>query len=291
MVVRRVQDHLKLSQRRVCRAIRQPRSSQRYRPVVHERDKQLKAEMLELTQNNPRRGYRYITQLLRDRGWRVNRKKVYRLWRQEGLKVPVRRRKKRRLGCGDNGCKVKGAEHINHIWSYDFIHDRTADGRSLKLLTVLDEYTRESLAIHVGRHVRSSEVIEVLSELFWLRGLPEFIRSDNGPEFIARRLKRWLADCEVETLYVAPGSPWQNAYSESFNSRLRDELLSRELFGSLREAQVLVEDWRSHYNQRRPHSSLAYKTPAAFAASCAARDSASLRPTHHTQEEANVMRI
>lgn len=269
----------------------QSRSSQRYRPVVRERDRQLLAELLDLSHRNPRRGYRYITQLLRDRGWCVNRKKVYRLWRQEGLKVPRRRHKRRRLGCVENGCSLRRAEHVNHVWSYDFIHDRTLDGRALKLLTVLDEYTRESLAIHVGRHVRSGEVVEVLSELFWLRGIPTFLRSDNGPEFVSKRVKQWLTECGVETLYVAAGSPWQNAYSESFHSRLRDELLSREAFWSLKEAQVLVEDWRGHYNHRRPHSSLGYQPPAAFAAACAARDSAALRPEQHTQEESNVLRI
>ena len=269
----------------------QARSSQRYRPVVRQRDRQLLAEVLDLAQRNPRRGYRYITQLLRDSGWHVNRKKIYRLWRQEGLKVPQRRRKRRRLGSGVNGSSRRRAEGINHVWSYDFIHDRTLDGRPLKLLTVLDEYTRESLAIHVGRRVRGGEVVEILSELFWLRGLPEFIRSDNGPEFVSRRVKQWLLACGVETLYVAPGSPWQNAYSESFNSRLRDELLSREAFGSLKEAQVLVEDWRGHYNHRRLHSSLGYQTPAGFAAACATRDSAALRPSQHTQKEVNVLRI
>lgn len=269
----------------------QSRSSQRYRPVVRLRHRRLVAEVLDLSQRHPRRGYRYVTQLLRDRGWRVNRKTIHRLWRQEGLQVPQRRRKRRRLGMGANSSSHRRAEHVNHVWSYDFIHDRTLDGRPLKMLTVLDEYTRESLAIHVDRHIRSDEVVEVLSELFWLRGLPEYLRSDNGPEFVSRRVQQWLLECGVETLYVAPGSPWQNAYSESFNSRLRDELLSREAFGSLKEAQVLVEDWRGHYNHRRPHSSLEYKTPAAFAAACAARDSAALRPSQHTQEEGNVLRI
>jgi len=225
--------------------------------------------MLELVRKHPRYGYRRIWALLRSEGYRVNRKRVHRLWRQEGLKVPRKQRKRRRLGSSENGCVRHRAERMNHVWCYDFLSDQTSDGRTLKVLTIEDEYTRQSLAIDVARSIRSTDVIETLRYLFDLRGAPGFIRSDNGPEFIAEALRQWLRFSGVGTLYIEPGAPWENAYGESFNSRLRDELLDRELFTSLREAKVVVEDYRQEYNHRRPHSSLDYQTPAAFAARCA----------------------
>ena len=224
--------------------------------------------MLDLSRRHPRYGYRRITALLRRKGWRVNRKRVYRLWRREGLKVPVKQRKRRRLGSSDNSVVRRKAEHINHVWSYDFVMDQTEDGRRLKLLPVLDEYTRECLTLEVARNMKARDVIEVLEHLLIVRGAPEYIRSDNGSEFIADAIKKWLADIGVKTLYIEPGSPWENAYSESFNSRLRDELLNREVFGNMLAARVLLGDWRLEYNHRRPHSSLDYMTPAAFAATC-----------------------
>ena len=217
-----------------------------------------------LSRQHPRFGYRRITRLLQVEGWRVNRKRVRRLWRQEGLKVPRKQRKKRRLGSSVNGASRYRAEHPNHVWSYDFIEDQTVDGRRLKILPIVDEFTRECLTIEVERHMTAQDVIATLRFLFELRGPPEYLRSDNGPEFIAQAVKDWLSESGVGTLYIEPGSPWQNAYSESFNSRFRDELLNRELFETLAEAKVLIEDFRLDYNHRRPHSALEYRTPAAF---------------------------
>jgi len=198
--------------------------------------------------------------------------------------VPYRRRIKKSRGSSENSCSVKKAEYINHVWTYDFIEDRTEDGRLLKFLTVLDEWTRESAAIEVGRSIKSRDVISVLEYLFMIRGVPGYIRSDNGPEFIADAVKKWLEEQMVGTLYIEPGSPWENGYIESFHSRLRDELLNRELFYSVKEAKVLAENWRMDYNHHRPHSSLGYMTPAAFAATCIPSVSASPRPQEYTIE-------
>ena len=222
--------------------------------------------MLELARQHPRYGYRRITALLRQEGWPVNRKRVQRLWREPGLKVPQKQSKRRRLGSSEQGSQRWRAERINQVWSYDFVMDQTEDGRRLKLLPIVDEYTRECLEIEVSRSVTAEDVVGVLARLFVERGEPEYIRSDNGPEFIAEVVKQWLQKSGVKTLYIEPGSPWENAYSESFNSRFRDELLDRELFTSVLEAKVLVSKYKQEYNQQRPHSSLNYQTPAAFAA-------------------------
>jgi transposase InsO family protein len=224
--------------------------------------------MLELVRPHPRYGYRRITALLRREGWPVNRKRIHRLWRQEGLKVPRKQRKRRRLGHSANGILRRRPEHPNHVWCYDFLKDQTTDGRPLKLLPIEDEYTRECLALDVARSITAQDVIRTLGRLFAERGAPGFLRSDNGPEFIAQALRDWLPRSGVQTLYIAPGAPWENAYSESLNSRLRDELLNRELFTSVLEARVITEDYRQEYNQRRPHSALGYQTPAAFAGQC-----------------------
>lgn len=250
------------SERRVCKALRQPRSTQRYRAVRRDEDEAIAKRMLSLVGEHPRYGYRRIWALLRGEGFRVNRKRVYRLWRREGLKVPKKQRKHRRLGTSANGCVRRRAEHMNHVWSYDFVMDQTTDSRPLKLLPIVDEYTRECLSLDVSRSIKAREVIESLRQLFEVRGAPKFLRSDNGPEFVAQAVRDWLAASGVGTLYIEPGSPWQNAYSESFNSRFRDELLNREMFVDLREARVVVEDYRLDYNHRRPHSSLGYQTPA-----------------------------
>jgi putative transposase len=234
--------------------------------------------MIELARERPRYGYRRVTALLRREGWSVNRKRVHRLWRQAGLKVPQVQRKRRRLGSSDNSCTRRRSERPNHVWSYDFIDDQTADGRRLKVLPVVDEYTRECLTIEVERSLTAEDVVSTLEYLFEVRGEPEHIRSDNGPEFIAEAVKGWLARRGSKTLYIAPGSPWEDAYSETFNSRLRDELLDREVFESLKEAKVLLEDHRLDYNHRRPHSSLGYRTPAEFAAACQRPASAALHP-------------
>jgi transposase InsO family protein len=200
------------------------------------------------------------------------------------LQVPYRHKRKKSTGSSQNACFVKKPEFINHVWTYDFIEDRTEDGRKLKLLTVLDEYTRESLAIEVERSITSKDVIAVLEYLFMVRGAPGFIRSDNGPEFIADAIKQWLKDKTVGTLYIEPGCPWENGYVESFHGRFRDELLNRELFYSVKEAKVLAENWRLEYNQHRPHSSLNYMTPAAFAATCIPSVSATPCPQEYTIE-------
>ncbi len=226
--------------------------------------------MKELSEQNSRYGYRRVWARLRREGWQVNRKRVQRLWQQAGLRVVAKQTKRRRQGLGENGCTVMRAEYPNHVWSYDFLMDRTEDGRLLKLMGVVDEYTRECLAIEVDRSITSTEVLQVLSRLMCERGEPGYIRSDNGPEFIAEAVKGWLAQAGVGTLYIGPGSPWENGYSESFNSRFRDELLDRELFVSLIEAKVVVEEYRQHYNRRRPHSALGYKTPAEYAELCRA---------------------
>jgi len=283
-----VRRKLGVSERRACRALKQPRATQRYRPRPREFERRLTGRMLELVREHPRFGYRRIWALLRREGWRVNRKRIYRLWRGEGLKVPRKQRKTRHLGQSANGCARRRAEYQDHVWAWDFIHDRTRDGRPLKWLTLLDEYTREDLALEVGRRMRATDVIDVLVELFALRGVPKHIRSDNGPEFIAEVIRRWLAYAGVETLYIEPGSPWENGYAESFNSRFRDELLSREEFESVAEARASGTRYRLEYNHHRPHSALGYQTPAEFAAGCAAasvRPTASLRQQHSQDSE------
>ena len=225
--------------------------------------------MVTLSRENPRYGYRRVWALLRREGFEVNKKRVHRLWREEGLKVPDKQYKRRHLwGDGQNGSKRKRAEHRDHVWSYDFVIDRTEDGRRLKMMPIVDEYSRECLTIEVERSITAEDVVRTLAALFERRGGPSFIRSDNGPEFVAKAVKRWLEVSGVETLYIEPGSPWENAYSETFISRFGDELLKREEFASLLEAKVLVEEYRSHYNCERPHSALGYRTPAEFAASC-----------------------
>jgi transposase InsO family protein len=238
--------------------------------------------MRELSGKHPRYGYRRITALLRREGWAVNRKRVHRLWKREGLKVPSRQHKKRRWGTSDEGVIHRRAEHINHVWSYDFVMDETEDGRRLKVLPILDEYTRECLALEVERSITAQDVIAVLEYLFLVRGAPKFLRSDNGPEFIAEAVKAWLKPLHVKPAYIEPGSPWENAYSESFGSRLRDEFLNREVFANVREAKVLAEDYRRDYNEARPHSSLGYVAPAEFARACVASGSATLRLPQHT---------
>ena len=269
---------LGVSERRACRALGQPRSTQRYAGGERERDQALLLRVRELAGEHPRYGYRRITALLRREGWSVNRKRVHRLWRREGLKVPQVQRKRRRLGSSESGCARHRAGRPNHVWSYDFVMDQTADGRRVKILPIVDEYTRECLTIEAERSLTAGDVVSTLEYLFEVRGVPEHIRSDNGPEFIAEAVKGWLARRGAKTLYIEPGSPWENAYSETFNSRLRDELLDREVFETLKEAKVLLEDHRLDYNDRRPHSSLGYRTPAEFAAACHRPDSAPLHP-------------
>jgi putative transposase len=265
--VRHVQQRLKVSERRACRTLDQARSSQRYRSVRRTGESVLVSRMLELVKRHPRYGYRFVWSLLRAEGFKINRKRVYRLWRKNGLKVAVKRHKKHRLGKSENGIVRHKAMHADHIWAWDFVHDRTEDGRAIKWLSVVDEYTRECLALEVRRSFKSQDVIQVLRELILIRGEPMHIRSDNGPEFIAGAIVSWMSVSKIGVLYIKPGSPWENGYAESFHSRLRDELLDNELFTSLAEARMLSTQWRLEYNHRRPHSSLGYVAPAVFASS------------------------
>jgi len=218
--------------------------------------------MIELATKYGRYGYRRITAMLCSEGWRVNHKRIERLWRKEGLKVPQKQPKRRRLWQNDGSCIRLRPGFRNHVWSYDFMHDRTHDGKAFRLLTIIDEYTRECLTIEVGRKLNHEAVLKRLTELFVLRGVPDHIRSDNGAEFTAHAVRKWLKNLGVKTLYIEPGSPWENGYIESFNGKLRDELLDREIFDTLMEAKVLVERWRREYNHIRPHSSLGYRPPA-----------------------------
>jgi putative transposase len=240
--------------------------------------------MLALVGQHPRFGYRRIWALLRREGWRVNRKRVYRLWRRHGLKVPRRQRRKRRLGHTANGCGRHRATGKDHVWAWDFLHDRTAAGGPLKWLSVVDEYTRECLVLEVRRGMPAVAVVEVLARVVAVRGVPGHIRSDNGPEFVARAIRSWLAERRIGALYIAPGSPWENGYAESFHSKLRDELLEREEFASLLEARVLAKEWQRSYNAERPHSALGYRTPAEFAAECPRADSAKPPPARGHSE-------
>ena len=272
-----------MSERRACRVVGVARSTHQFRPTQKADEGRLDEAILAVVRKHPRFGYRRVWAVLVADGWRVNRKRVYRAWRRLGLRVPKKPRKKRRLGSSDNACHRRRAEGRDHVWCWDFIHDRTADGTPLKWLSVVDEYTRECLALEVGRGLTARRVAEVLAGLFADRGAPAHIRSDNGPEFIARAIRQWLAGRAVEVLYIAPASPWENGYAESFHGKVRDELLAVEEFGSLREAEVVGAEWRRAYNHDRPHSSLGYKTPAGFGASCPRYDSASLRRTGDTR--------
>jgi len=218
--------------------------------------------MVELATEYGRYGYRRITAMLRAEGWHVNHKRIERLWRREGLKVPSKQPKRGRLWLNDGSCVRLRPEYKDHVWAYDFVHDRTHDGRPLRMLTLVDEYTRECLAIDVARRMTSEDVLERLTDLFIHRGVPDHIRSDNGAEFTAHAVREWLKRMGVRTLFIEPGSPWENGYIESFNGKLRDELLNGEIFYTLREAKVLIERWRQHYNRIRPHSSLGYRPPA-----------------------------
>ncbi len=253
---------LRVSQRRACRAIGQLRSSHRYQPKPNPEREKLRGRVIALAKEFGRYGYKTITSMLRMEGWDVGKDRVYTIWRQEGLKVPQKQPKRARLWLADGSCIRKRAERPNHVWSYDFVAETTRDGRTFRILNVVDEFTRECLASFVARRIRSQDVILVLADLFLEHGLPEHIRSDNGPEFIARKLRAWLKGLNVEPLFIEPGSPWENGYVESFNGKMRDQLLNGELFYTLKEAQIIIERWRRHYNQVRPHSSLGGLPPA-----------------------------
>ncbi|WP_119071273.1 IS3 family transposase [Aggregatilinea lenta] len=261
-MVAHVQQQLDISERRACRVLRQPRATQRYASQRSDEDRRLTTRIVELASAYGRYGYRRITALLRDEGWRANHKRVERIWRQEGLKVPPKQPKRGRLWLNDGSCVRLRPAYPNHVWSYDFMQDHTHNGVPFRILNIIDEYTRECLVARVERCLSHREVLEELTWLFCTRGLPAYIRSDNGPEFTAQRVRDWLSRLNVGPLFIEKGSPWENGYIESFNGKMRDELLNGEIFYSLKEAQVLIEDWRCHYNTRRPHSSLDYRPPA-----------------------------
>ncbi len=260
----------------------QHRSTQRRVPRGRDDEERLTTDIIELTRQYGRYGYRKIAELLRSTaGWIVNDKRVERIWRREGLKVPAKQPKRGRLWLSDGSCIRLRAERPNHVWSYDFVEDRTHDGRKYRMLNVIDEFTHECLAIRVSRKLKATDVIDVLSDLFILRGVPEHIRSDNGAEFTAKAVQDWITAVGAKTAYIAPGSPWENGFIESFNARLRDELLDGEIFYSLKEAQVIIESWRRHYNTVRPHGSLGYKPPApeVFVPATSVRAAPHPRPT------------
>lgn len=247
---------LKISERRACRVIGQIRSTQRYEPKPNHEQEKLEARVIELASEYGRYGYRQVTDLLQMEGWSVGKDRVYSIWQREGLKVPQKQPKRSRLWLVDGSCIRLRPEFKNHVWSYDFVSEQTYDGRKFKILNIIDEHTRECLASHVARRIRSQDVILILADLFLRHGIPKHIRSDNGPEFIAKKLVTWIKSLEVQPLFIQPGSPWENGYCESFNGKMRYELLDGEIFYSLLEAKIIIERWRVHYNTIRPHSSL-----------------------------------
>ena len=250
------------SERRICKALGIARSMIRYAPQPREDEGPLRQAVIALAAQYGRYGYRQVTGLLWQDGWDISRSRVERIWKQEGLKVPQKQPKRGRLWLADGSCIRLRPTHRNHVWSWDFVMDRTADGRPLKILTLIDEYTKEALAIHTARRICANDVIDIFADVMIERGIPEHIRSDNGPEMVAKKLRLWLGKLGTRTLYITPGSPWENGYCESFNGKLRNELLDGEIFYTLREAQVLIEQWRYHYNRVRPHSALGYRPPA-----------------------------
>ena len=253
---------LSVSERRVCRTLGQHRSTQRKVPCGQSDEARLTKDIIALAEEYGRYGYRMVTGLLNNSGWHVNHKRVERIWRREGLKVPQKQPRKGRLWLNDGSCVRLRPERSNHVWSYDFVQDHTHDGRAFRTLNIIDEFTKEALVIRVKRKLNSTDVVDALTDLFILRGPPEYIRSDNGAEFIAKRVRAWIGAVGAKTAFIAPGSPWENGYCESFNARFRDELLNSEVFTTLREAQILIERWRRHYNTVRPHSALGYRPPA-----------------------------
>lgn len=275
-----------VSERRACKLFDQPRATQRYQvQEISEEEKKLVQRIHELVRKYPRYGYRFITAKLRQEGWQVNFKRIYRLWRQEGLKVPKKVRKKRRLGHSGNSCVRRRAEHKDHVWTWDFIHDRTVTGQPLKWFAITDEYTRECLALEVDRSITADRVLDILTNLFLTRGVPKHIRSDNGPEFIAKAIQQHADAVGLQMLYIEPGSPWENGFAESFFSRLRDELLNVEEFMNLAEARWFARRRKEEHNEQRPHSSLDYQTPSQFATRCAASAPAAPPLQQHSGKE------
>ena len=273
-------DELGVSQRKACKTLEQSRSTQRYELTLPIKDFALLDAIKKHIEKRPRFGYRRITIELRKDGWYINFKRVYRIWSDNDLKTRKKKSRKKRgsNGCSDNACNKKKPEYINHVWSYDFMTETLENGRKARILSVLDEFTRECLTIDIGKRITAQDVIDVLRYLFLVRGEPAYIRSDNGPEFTAKKVKKWLAAMGVKTLFIEPGSPWENGYMESFNGHMRDECLDREVFVSIEELRYVCDRWRLDYNHHRPHQSLNYMTPAMFAASLATKESGALPP-------------
>ena len=263
----RARERYGLRERQACRLLGQWRGTQRYRTILRSDEDAWTRAIIALATKYGRYGYRRITALLRRAGWQVGKDRVQRIWRREGLKVPQKQKPRGRLWLNDGSCVRLRPERPNHVWSYDFVSAATHDGRALPLLTLIDEFTRECLAIRVARRLGSQEVSETLAELMVWRGIPEHLRSDNGPEFIAQELRHWLGSLGTGTLYIEPGRPWENGYCESSNGKLRDECLNGEIFYSPQEAQIVIEPWRVEYNTRRPHSALGYRPPVPAACS------------------------
>ena len=278
-----------VSERFACKVLGQHRSTQRKKPQSRPDEEALTTDIIRLASRYGRYGYRRITAMLRSEGWTVNAKRVERIWRREGLKVPQKQPKKSRLWLNDGSCVRLRPEHPNHVWSYDFVEGRTHNGRKFRMLNIIDEFTRECLAIRIDRKLNSTDVIDALSDLFILRRVPGHVRSDNGPEFIAKAVREWIAAVGAKTAFIEPGSPWENGYCESFNSKLRDELLNSEIFYSLAEAKVIIEAWRRYYNTERPHSSLGYKPPAPEAIAWPSKPAGSLPPAAQAMAEKPIM--
>jgi len=273
-----------------CRALELARSSYYRNSTMSPERRQMHQEIVELSEDNPRYGYRRVTALLRREGHEINAKRVQRVRRQRGLQVSRRQRKTRRLGLST--AERQRATHANHVWSWDFVEDQTENGTRIRVLTLIDEHTRECLAVHVDWSIRAVDVITVVEAAFERYGVPAHLRSDNGPEFIAYTIQDWLREKNVKTIYITPGSPWENAYIESFHDKLRDECLNREIFGSLWEARVVIEQWRLHYNAERPHSSLGYQTPSEFGGrghgSSELRSGYALPPSRTAEQNKNI---
>ncbi len=262
-MVQQICQKLAVAERRACKVLGQARATQRHQPSPPSDERRLTEEIISLATKYGRYGYRRIAALLNNqKGWRVNHKRVERIWKREGLRVPQKQPKRGRLWLNDGSCIRLRPEHKDHVWSYDFMVERTTDGRAFRILNIIDEFTRECLAILVARKITTQDVIDLLFHLIIFRGIPEHLRSDNGPEFTAKAIRVWLNRIGVRTLFIERGSPWENGYIESFNGKLRDELLNREIFTTLEEAKVLIEQWRREYNQVRPHSAKDYHPPA-----------------------------
>jgi len=257
-----VRQILNVSERRACLVLGQHRSTQRKVPRGRADEERLRQDIITLSETYGRYGYRMVTGLLNNAGWHVNHKRVERIWRSEGLKVPRKHKKRGRLWLNDGSCVRLRPKRPNHVWSYDFVHERTHDGRAFRTLNIIDEFSKEALMIRVNRKLNSTDVVDALTDLFILRGPPVYIRSDNGPEFVAEKVRKWITTVGAKTAFIEPGSPWENGYCESFNSRFRDELLNGEIFYTLKETKIIIEKWRKHYNTKRPHSALRYRAPA-----------------------------